>query len=956
MTFPLRSFFALALALGATAASAQSGKISGTITGAATGESIPGANVRIDGTTQGASTNLDGEYVIIGVRPDTYTLVVSYIGYQSQRVENVRVRIDLTTTVDASLEEEGFAGEEVTVQANREMFQKDVTATTATVSGDEIRELPVENFDQVVSLQAGVVTSNGQAHFRGGRAGEVGYLVDGVPVGDVYDGGLALEIENESVQELQVVTGAFNAEYGQALSGIVNVVTRDGSNDFEGGIEVWGGDYASGGSGAAGLEGSDAELFPGTGVSEFDPTSVRNLEGTLAGPILKDRLFFFASARTFGNDGWVSGRNVFTRNSVGVNDLNRLSILQPDSIAADGTPLRNGLAIRGDSSLVSLNPYEKTSGQVKLTLNVGNGMRLSANVLASQEDYRDANFDYFYLPEASRQNQRFARTSLLKFTHLLSNTTFYEVGLTNNVSRFENYVYEDPLDERYADSRFIGFREGQLFSGFAVGGTDNGRFRRTTDTWLAKADVSSQVHPAHLVKTGLEARIHNLTFLDQFTFVQEGQTFQGPDGQPQRGILFNSADYEYAPIELSAYIQDKVEIGGLIINAGLRLDYFNSNGRVLIDPSDPNAVFEALRECQEVVNNECTTDEAGNPLLRENTRTPDAYFEDAEATWQLSPRLGVAFPISAGGVVHFSYGQFFQVPNFELLYQNPYFRLGSGGSGLIGLFGNANLKPEQTINGEIGIKQELSQTSAVELTAYYRDIRNLAGTATEPILIRGTGARYGQLVNSDFGFVRGVIFRFDQRIGDRLFGGFDYTFQVARANASDPDQAYNAAAARQGVELQIVPTNWDQRHTLNASLTYADPQLDAGFGLLASYGSGTPYTPALLSNVTGGIIPPSVVPVNSEVRPTTFSVNLNAYKNLNLGPARFQLFSRVDNLFDTRNETAIFGDTGRATYSLEQAVEARNFRGEPAVLAQRYTRPTFFSQPRRVVVGLRVNV
>ncbi|GAB5537254.1 MAG: hypothetical protein Rubg2KO_35030 [Rubricoccaceae bacterium] len=947
MTSLLRILLVLVGVVGlASAASAQSGKIAGTVTDAATGESIPGANVRIDGTTQGASTNFDGEYVIIGVRPDVYTLVVSYIGYQSQNVENVRVRIDLTTTVDAALQEESFGGEEITVQANRELFQKDVTATTATVSGDEIRELPVENFDQVVNLQAGVVTSGGQSHFRGGRAGEVGYLVDGVPVGDVYDGGLALEIENESVQELQVVTGAFNAEYGQALSGIVNVVTRDGSNDFEGGIEVWGGDYASDESGTVGLGTQEASLFPGTGVGDVNPTNVRNVEATLAGPILKDRLFFFASGRSFGNDGWVAGRNLFTRNSVGFNSVGQLDLLDP----ADFPDAPAGL-LRGDSSLVSLNPYEKLSGQVKLTLNLGSGLRLSGNLLASQEDYRDANFDYYFLPDASRQNQRFARTSLLKFTHLLSNTTFYEVGVTNNFSRFENYVYEDPLDERYTDSSFLGFREGQLFSGFAVGGTDNGRFRRTTDTWLAKADVSSQVHPAHLVKTGVEARRHNLTFLNQFTFVQ-----QNTDGERERADLFTGADYEYAPIELAAYIQDKVEVGGLIINAGLRLDYFNSNGRVLRDPSDPNALDEDLRRCQEVVNNDCTRDGEGNPLLVDNPLTPDIHFKDAEATWQVSPRLGVAFPISAGGVVHFSYGQFFQVPNFELLYQNPYFRLGSGGSGLIGLFGNADLKPEQTINGEIGLKQELSQTSAVELTAYYRDIRNLAGTATEPISIRGTGARYGQLVNSDFGFVRGIIFRFDQRIGRTLFGGVDYTFQVARANASDPSQAYNAQAAKQGIETQIVPTGWDQRHTVNASLTYADPQLDAGFGLLASYGSGTPYTPVLVSNNTGGIIPPSVTPINSEIQPSTFSVNLNAYKNLQIGPSRLQIFSRVDNLFDARNQVGIFGDTGRATYSLEQSVEARNFRGAESVLEQRYTRPDFFSQPRRVVVGLRVNV
>ena len=949
MTSLLRTLLVLVGAtLMASAASAQSGKIVGTVTDATTGEPIPGANVRIDGTTQGASTNFDGEYVIIGVRPDTYSLIFSYIGYQSHRVENVRVRIDLTTTVDAAIQEETFGGEEIVVQANRELFQKDVTATTATVSGDEIRELPVENFDQVVSLQAGVVNSGGQSHFRGGRAGEVGYLVDGVPVGDVYDGGLALEIENESVQELQVVTGAFNAEYGQALSGIVNVVTRDGSNDFEGGIEVWGGDYASRESSPeSGV--AQASLFPGTGTSDLDPTNVRNLEGTLAGPVLKDRVFFFASGRYFANDGWIFGRNVFTRNSVGLSPIGQLTLLDPDDVE------EGGAAVRGDSSLVSLNPYEKASGQFKLTFNLGSGLRLSANLLASQEDYRDANFDYYYIPEASRQNQRFARTSLLKFTHLISNTTFYEVGLTNNFSRFENYLFEDPLDDRYTDTRFLGFREGQLFSGFAIGGTDNGRFQRTTDTWLAKADVSSQVHPAHLVKTGVEARRHNLTFLDQFTFVQEGLTFDTGNG-PQNGILFTNADYEYSPVELAAYIQDKVEIGGLIINAGLRFDYFDSNGRVLRDRQDPNALFENLRRCQEVINNDCTTDENGNPLLRDDPITPDAFFEDAEPTWQISPRLGVAFPISTGGVVHFSYGQFFQVPNFELLYQNPYFRLSSGGSGLIGLIGNANLKPEQTINGEIGLKQELSATSAIELTAYYRDIRNLAGTATEPIVIRGTSARYGQLVNSDFGFVRGIILRFDQRIGQKLFGGFDYTFQVARANSSDPDQAYNAAAARQGVELQIVPTNWDQRHTVNASLTYADSDLDAGFGLLASYGSGTPYTPALLSNLTGGAVPPSVTPINSEIRPSSFSVNLNAYKNIRIGPSRLQVFSRVDNLFDARNETSIFGDTGRATYSLEQAVEARNFRGADAVLDQRYTRPTFFSQPRRVVLGLRVNV
>ena len=282
----------------ATTASAQTGKIAGTVTDAETGEPFPGVNVRIDGTTQGASTGLDGRYSIIGVRPGEYAVVVSFIGYQAQRIEGVRVRIDLTTTVDAEIRPEAIEGEEVVVEVTRDFFQRDVTATTATVSGDEIRELPVENFADVVGLQAGVVGTGGELHFRGGRAGEVGYWVDGVPVGDVYDGGLALEIENESVQELQVVTGAFNAEYGQALSGIVNVVTRDGTNDFEAGAEVWAGDYALGRrlrwttpTGARRWRSSPAPA-PG----DLNPLGRPEPRGHgLAGPVLRDRLFFFAS-------------------------------------------------------------------------------------------------------------------------------------------------------------------------------------------------------------------------------------------------------------------------------------------------------------------------------------------------------------------------------------------------------------------------------------------------------------------------------------------------------------------------------------------------------------------------------------------------------------------------------------------------------------------------------------
>ena len=940
----LRSLLLALLTLGvASGAGAQTGKITGRVTDAATGETIPGVNVFIEGTGQGAATNLDGEYVIIGVRPDTYAMTFSFVGYQTTRVEDVRVRIDLTTTVDAELREENLEIEgELVVTAERDLFERDVTATTAFVSGDEIRAIPVENFADVVELQAGVVEEGGNLHFRGGRSGEVGFWVDGVPVTDVYDGGLALEIENSSVQELQVVTGAFNAEYGQALSGIVNVVTRDGSNDFEGSFSAFSGDYATGDGTSPGASGA-LPLFPGTGVQDFDPANIRNVEGSLSGPVVPGRLFFFASGRYFGNDGWINGRNAFeigdTGRPCGAGETCGIELINPGG--------------SGDSSLVSLNPYEKTSGQVKLTANLFSGVRLSFNALGSREEFLDNNFSYFYTPDSQPGNFRNARTGILKWTHLLSNTTFYEIGLTNNYTEFDRYLFEDPLDSRYVDGSILGTTQPNIQAGFLAGGTDVGRFSRSTDTWLAKVDLQSQVHPAHLVKTGVEFRQHRIQNLNQFTFIQTDD--QGNATDP---VLITNSALDRQPVEFAAYVQDKIEVGGLVVNAGIRFDYFDANGVVFADPRDPVALFPSLRQCAEVIDLQCTVDANNQPILRgdspEDRFLPDEFFADSEATWQLSPRLGVAFPISATGVFHFSYGQFFQVPNFELLYQNPFFQLSSEGSGLIGLLGNANLKPEQTINGEIGLKQELTSTTAMELTAFYRDIRNLAGSATDPIQIRGTSARYGRLVNSDFGIVRGVVLRIDQRIGRSLFGGFDYTYQVARANASDPSQVYNAAAAEIGLEQRIVPTPWDQRHTLNASLSYANQPLNAGFGLIANYGSGLPYTPVINTAITGGDRP-TITPVNSELRPATFNVILSAYKGFAVAGADLQLFGRVENLFDTRNENAVFGDTGRATYTLDQARAQQTFAGNPLVLQQQFTRPDFFSQPRRVTAGLRVS-
>ena len=229
---------------------AQTGKIAGTVIDAATGDPLPGVNVLIDGTTQGTATNFDGEYVIIGVRPGTYTIVASFIGFSTQRVEGVSVNLDLTTTVDFRLAEEVFQGEEIVVTAEAETVRKDVTSSEARVSAETLDKLPVTELGQVLDVQAGITTRGGNIHVRGGRSSEVVFMVDGVPVTDGYDGSTSIQLENDGIEELQVISGTFNAEFGNAMSGVINVVTKEGRSDrFGGSLQLFTGSYAVAGEG-----------------------------------------------------------------------------------------------------------------------------------------------------------------------------------------------------------------------------------------------------------------------------------------------------------------------------------------------------------------------------------------------------------------------------------------------------------------------------------------------------------------------------------------------------------------------------------------------------------------------------------------------------------------------------------------------------------------------------------
>ncbi len=218
----------------------QTGKISGKIVDRDTNEPVIGANILINDTFFGAAADIDGYYYINNIPPGEYSVSITAIGYRKTTVTKVQVRIDLTTNLDVELISEAIElGEEVVVVAEKPLVIKDLTSTKETVSSEDIQMMPVEDIGAVVNLQAGVM----DGHFRGGRSNEVAYLVDGIPVTDAFNGGNSVEIENGSVRELEVISGTFNAEYGQAMSGIVNIVTKEGSQKYEGNVSAYFGNY-----------------------------------------------------------------------------------------------------------------------------------------------------------------------------------------------------------------------------------------------------------------------------------------------------------------------------------------------------------------------------------------------------------------------------------------------------------------------------------------------------------------------------------------------------------------------------------------------------------------------------------------------------------------------------------------------------------------------------------------
>ncbi len=876
------------------------GKIAGLITDAKTGEPVVGANVMVVASWQneietpirkssiGASGDVSGRYFILNVPPGVYTVEASIIGWRKVRHQYVRVQVDYTTTVNFSLDPEAVEISTVVVEADRTQgVVKDQTSASAKINTEEIQALPVDNSNQLLSLQAGVtLDAGGGLHIRGGRSSEIQYYIDGIAVTNPFGGGLAVPVENNAIQELEVVSGTYNAEYGDALSGIVNIVTKEGGDRFSGSVQAYGGDFFT-----------NKKVFLGL---DHHSVKQKEVDMTFGGPVPGiSTMSFFMSGR------WVDEKNQYYGKRIyNIFDSSFISGADTSKWYREHT---------GDGALVPLAPSKSVSFNGKLTWkpsamlkinysfmgNVSQAKTFLSNVTMNLEKYN---------PDWAPTAYTTSYGHSVKLTQTMSASTFATLNLSYYYERYKRYVFEDPYDSQYAA---IYGRGNQPTDVFATGGVNNEHLDQYSKTNAIRFDISSQANFIHLLKGGFELRFVDMAY-DDYILQVNPNSFGNYIPVILPAGTSTHPYYERYPFQWAGYLQDKIEIKDFIVNIGLRYDYFDAQSVVPTSFLNP-----------------------GNLTLPDRNPVPyDQAYKKVKAKTQLSPRLGFAFPITDRGVLHASYGQFFQIPPLPSLYYNPNFNIGPGqGSSWIG---NADLNPQRTTMYELGLQQQLSENIIADVTAFHRDYRNLLGVQFYNYYEGGT--IYGRYFNVDYGNSSGITIALDFHPSQDGFfsGSLNYTYLVAEGNGSDPLQALADLANGNEATKWLVPLNWDERHNLTATLTLSDHVW--GISMIGSFRTGLPFTPNNLPELD-----------NDDRLLSVYNINMQVFRNFNLGNIRLQIFARVENLFDTYSQDNIpridpqqvFGFNINHLNLLNSIEEFRN-------------NPANYPMPRLVKLGMKI--
>ncbi len=866
----------------------NTGKIAGTVIDKETGEPLIGTNIVVVGTNFGAMSNEEGEYYILRLPPGLVTIKATYIGYHPQTITDVRIRVDRTKRINFEMVPTTIEMPDLVVSAKQELIQSDLTATRRSVSNQEIQKTPgMENTVDIFRLQGGTVLSGKpqmisledgsqlqvrdeslkDIHVRGGRGGEILYMVDGVPVTHpIYGGRDVLDLNVVDVQEMELITGAFSAEYGQAQSGVVNITTRSGSEEFIGGIE-----YKT------------------------------------------DEVNFFGNYyNTHYSSFYLGGPEPISRTilpTLGIKLPGKMNYFISGNTNMTNTPYNNHQS-RDDIDVLGLDVKEKQDNSLNLNAKINWGITNNIETAFSFHGSwkKWSRFDWLWrnypdhMIKYSRNNLNFN----FRLNHVLSKSTFYNINFG-----FLKVNYNGSLDGRSPADFWTLYKDGSAFSysdyidryqaapdsirtsisapqrepltGFfdsqgyeSVWRDDN------TKTFTVKADLISQIHPEHLIKTGFEVKYNDLSYVDiqdggvklssfgAFRFNRDIEFSKPPGPYPEFGQ--NRWVFRAFPVIGGWYVQDKFEKESLIINAGMRLDWFLPGESV--NSSDWKNAWE-------------------------NATGLDADWKKLK--YKFSPRFGISFPISAKTVVFFSYGHFNQLPELHYYYRDPY----------TGSFtGNPHLDYEQTILYEFGLTRQLAADWAIDIKSYTKDISQQVSTTQ---LRAALGLPVQLHDNKGYGRARGLEFELKKRYSKYTSGKLTYTVQWANGYSSSAFEDYVRSINDFPLPIRERPLQWDIRHQIVFQGSIDVPKGKHinlfGFKLpdnwsvtaLSNFGTGSPYTPGTTDPVE------AQKKENSAIAPSTANTDIKISKTFDFDPISVSFFVDIFNIFDQRNISVYYG-------------------------------------------------
>ena len=898
------------------------GKIAGQVFDQATGEPLPGVNITIDNTLLGANSDFDGYFVILNIPVGVYTVRASFIGFQEVAVEGARVSASITTDINFDLKETPLElGEVIVITGARPLVEKNVTQSYSLVTSDEIESIPVRGINNILYLQASVVVQDGNVHIRGGRANETGYYLDGASILNPISNTRAVHIIQDAVEEIQVLTGGYTAEFGGANSGIVRSELKSGTTDWHFSIDA------------------QTDNFVDNGKKFLDTYSYGEtiISGTVSGPLFSKNIRLFVAGENWygGDEAKRFSEAIVFDNLVDMEPLAREVIEgHPDTVSLNYLPgytprnTTNQYSINS-TLLFDFNPIQFRISGVFTTRQARASNAPMTNMLRSRQAFTNT---VNYLVSG-------------KFTYVLNPTSFLDLKVSYFSQSTEN---EDPWFgtdwRKWSDSTAVSDYTGgevtyrsRWLSPYAYRllgirfnreGANPGNYAKTDLSYIGgNLDYVIQANKYNEIKIGGDYRQYTARRYSISPVVMTEVERFGSEAAVPEAVMAERAGniygYDYwgnqinsgfnapkEPIFASFYAHDKIEFKDLIINVGLRYDYFDSDDNELLNPSDPEIDFET-------------------GLIRESE------WKHKDPVAQLSPRLGLSFPISQKTVFYAQYGKFTQMPEGNNVYYNSrqYGRqIVTGGYYYINPVGFA-MDPMRTTQYEIGFRQQIGEFSAIDITGFYSNVKGHPTTIRVPAAAGANIQTYYAISNGDFATTKGLEFKWTLRRVARIQAQFNYTLTSAEGTASDEGSYYSAVYNGTVVPTITSPLNYAQTHRGTLNLDYrfgvddGGPILERlGLNFLFNFNSGHPYTfafalpggqtDAYLAGVDYMFDTRSrmaLEPINSSTTPWNFNIDLRLDKSFNIIDNLVGTFYiRVTNLLNTKNVINVYQTTGSA--------------------------------------------